>query len=220
MNPALNPEAPKACQECKEIKPVGEFRKYPKGINYDIMCLECRKVVEKKKRDEKKSNPTSPKYPIEPTRRRGRPKKIVIEEVKEDVKEDVGDADKEFRTCEVCGESKELNADFFHKQKNGWNPSCKDCKNAKRREQYKNNPQFRANKMKYQKQYQPQYYANNKEKFDGYRLKYADKIKERQKIYRQLKKEADKLKKQEEFQQLIREEAQKLLQNGGLEMLN
>lgn len=225
MNHAVTPDAPKRCQECKEVKPVTEFRKYPKGINYDVMCLSCRKVSEKKKRDDKKLNPTSPKYPLEPTRRRGRPRKVVGEEVKEviveDVKEqDVGNADKEFRTCEVCGESKELNSDFYHKQKNGWNPSCKDCKNAKRRMQYRNNEQFRKNKANYQKKYQPVYYEANKEKLQLYAKEYNKKAQEGKRLQKLIKLEAEKLKKGVDYQNLIREEAQKLLRDEGIEILN
>lgn len=224
MNHAITPNAPKTCQECKQTKPVAEYRKYPKGVNYDVMCLECRKVVEKKKRDDRKSNPVSPTYPMEPTPKRGRPKKIIVEDVKEviveDVKEDAGNADKEFRTCEVCGESKELNSDFYHRQKNGWNPSCKDCKNARRRMQYRNNEQFRKNKANYQKKYQPVYYEANKEKILLYAREYSKKAREEKRFQKLIKLEAEKLKKGVDYQNLIREEAEKLLRDEGIEILN
>ena len=210
LNPET-PQSPKTCRECNIEKKITEFRKYSKGNQSDPLCLPCRKVIEKQKRYDKKINPVPRKYPIEPTARRGRPKKIVVEEVKEVVveevkeevveEEDVADADKEFRTCEVCGESKELNSDFFHKQVKGFGPKCKDCKNKLRREQYKNNDQYRANKMNYQRSYQPEYYTNNKDKFKEYQKRYMEKIK------KQLKEEADKLKKQEKVQKPIKEES-------------
>lgn len=215
MNHALTPEAPKECQECKETKPVTEFRKYPKGINYDVMCLECRKITEKKKRDDKKLNPPPP-IQVEEPRKRGRPKKVKVEEdVKEDVKEEVKEEIKKetHRTCTSCNETKELTSEFFHRKKEGWFTACKLCRNTRRNELYRKSESYRQTKALYQKNYAPQYYANNKERLKEYHKAYRDRTKE-------LKKQAKLLKEQEEMQKLIREEAIKLLQNEGLEMLN
>jgi hypothetical protein len=83
--------------------------------------------------------------------------------------------EKTYKICEMCKENKELNCNFFHKQKNGYKPKCKDCVNAIRRERYKNDPRARENKMKYQNVYQPLYYQLNKEKFREYARKHYEK---------------------------------------------
>jgi hypothetical protein len=214
-NHALNPDAPKTCEDCKETKPVTEFRKYPKGINVDIKCLDCRKTYNKQKRDDKKLKPP-PSIEVEAPRKRGRPKKVKVEEdVKEDVKEEVKEEIKKetHRTCTSCNETKELTSEFFHRKKEGWFTACKLCRNTRRNELYRKSESYRQTKATYQKFYAPQYYANNKERLKEYHKAYREKTKE-------LKKQAKLLKEQEEMQNLIREEAEKLLQNGGLEMLN
>lgn len=209
-NHALTPEAPKECQECKKTKDITEFRKYPKGPSSDYLCKECRKITEKKKRDDKKLNPPSP-IQVEAPSKRGRPKKIKVEEdAKEDVKEDVKET---HRTCTMCNETKELTSEFFHRKKEGWFTACKLCRNMKRNELYRKSESYRKTKSDYQKTYAPQYYANNKERLKEYHKAYRDRTKE-------LKKQAKLLKEQEEMQKLIREEAIKLVQNGGLEILN
>lgn len=186
LNP-ISPLHPKTCQECHIEKDIKEFRKYSKGISSDPLCLICRKIIEKQKRDDKKINPKPPKYPMEPTRKRGRPKKEIEE--KQEIKEDVGNADLEFRTCEICGESKELNSDFYHRQKNGWNPSCKECKNKAKREKYKNDKDLREKKAHYQKEYSKEYYIKNKEKFKLYNKTYKEFLK----IKKELEKEQEKI---------------------------
>jgi hypothetical protein len=89
--------------------------------------------------------------------------------------------------------TKVRNSEYFHKQKNGFKPKCKDCVNAYRREKYKNDPQARATKMKYQKQYQPLYYQINKEKFKEYAKKQNVLRKEQRRIQRQIREEQKKL---------------------------
>ena len=221
MNPAVNPEAPKTCEDCKETKPVTEFRKYPRGINYDVKCLDCRKTVNKKKRDDKKLNPPPP-IQVEPPLKRGRPKKVKeeIKEVKQEVEEEVKEVKEKHRICNSCGEEKELTGEFFHRKKEDWFRECKLCRNTKRNELYRTSEHCRRTKANYQKLYAPQYYANNKERLKEYHKAYRDRTKEERRIQRELKKQNEELKKQEEMQKLIREEAIKLLQNGGLEMLN
>jgi hypothetical protein len=220
MNHALTPDAPKECEDCKETKSINDFIKYPKGINYDPKCAECRKTFNKKRRDEKKLNPPPP-IKTEPIKR-GRPKKIKVEEIKkEDVKEEVKEEVKETHiTCTTCNETKELTSEFFHRKKEGWFTSCKLCRNTKRNELYRTSENYRRQKYEYQKVYGPQYYANNKEKCKEYHKRYMEKTKEARKIKRELEKQAKELKKQEEFKELIREEAIKMLQNGGLEKVN
>ena len=215
MNHAMNPEAPKQCEDCKETKSINDFIKFPKGINYDPKCKGCRKTFNKKRRDEKKLNPP-PQIEVKEPIKRGRPKKIKVEEIKqEDVKEDVKQEEvkETHRTCTMCNETKELTAEFFHRKKDNWFTACKLCRNTKRNELYKKSESYRKTKLEYQKNYAPSYYQKNKERLDEYHKLYRERK-------RELEKQAKKLKEQEEMQKLIREEAIKLLKNGGLEMLN
>jgi hypothetical protein len=214
MNHAMNPEAPKECQECGETKEISQFRKYPTGKSSDYLCLECRKIVEKQKRLDRKKNPPPP-IQVEPPCKRGRPKKIVVEEVKQEVKEvDNREEVKEtHRTCTMCNETKQLTAEFYHRKKDNWFTACKLCRNTKRNELYRTSENYRRQKLEYQKNYSPSYYQNNKKKLDEYHKLYRHRK-------RELEKQAKELKKQEEFQKLIRDEARKMLQNGGIEILN
>ena len=171
MNHAMNPESPKECEDCKVTKPVTEFIKYPKGINYDVKCKECRKVFSKQRREQKKLNPPAP-IQVEPPIKRGRPKKIKVEEVQE-VQEEVKEEVKEtHRTCTMCNETKQLTAEFYHRKKENWFRACKLCRNTKRNELYRTSEAYRRQKLEYQKNYSPSYYKNNKEKLDEYRKLY------------------------------------------------
>ena len=217
-NHAITPDAPKTCRECKIEKPVTEFRKYSKGSSRDPLCLPCRRIIEKKKRDERKLNPVPPKYPIEKTPRRGRPKK------EKEVKEEEVKEEETHRICSKCNENKELTVEYYHRRRGGFFADCKICRNKRRRELYMTNEEFRKKKAEYQKKYAPLYAAKNKEKMKVYRKRYMDKTKEQRniknKLKRKIKKEEEMLKKQEEYQKLIREEALKLLKDRGIEILN
>jgi hypothetical protein len=191
-NHAINPEGPKNCEDCKETKSINDFIKYPKGINYDNRCRDCRKTFNKKRRDQKKLEP-APQIEVKEPIKRGRPKNIK-EEVKQDVKEDVKEeVEYEDRICSTCNERKKLNGDFFHRKKIGYRTSCKDCINKKRRDTYKNKPEYRANKAKYQKSYSATYYVNNKEKFKEYNKKQNELRKEERRVRKQINEEMEKM---------------------------
>ena len=47
------------------------------------------------------------------------------------------------RVCKRCGETKPLDKDHFPAHSSGYKHECKKCKNAKQREEYATNPDYR-----------------------------------------------------------------------------
>ena len=57
------------------------------------------------------------------------------------------------RMCKRCGETKPLDKDHFPAHSSGYRRECKKCKNARRREEYATNPEYREKQLQRQRSY-------------------------------------------------------------------
>ena len=79
-----------------------------------------------------------------------------------------------YKVCSTCETKKELNAEYWHRQKgskDGYRSQCKECRKITSKEY------VAKNKEKITR-YREQYYENNKEYFSEYRKQYRAKNKE------------------------------------------